>query len=244
VGWGVVSGFESGIRADRVIGEQRLAASTEAFGSSYSRFGRGQERGFGRTLLGGVAALLRLVIPVVLLLAIGATTVAYANQSAAVLGHPWMSLGLAALPVTFLAVHLTNRRYGPSYAFWQVILAWLVAGAVVVGGAENSLAPIPALTRDAIGFASGLFVAQMIAIFVFDRLRGPRWWKAPLFASLFGGLVLCLVAFPSAYFGTGVNWTSRMIDYFTWTSILSLILLVPYWMMRGLVVPKSGFGGY
>jgi len=187
---------------------------------------------------------MRLIIPVLLLLSVGAASVAYANQGVEVPGNSWMSLGLALLPLTFLAVHLTNRRYGPVYAFCQVLLAWGIGVSVVVGGGEHSVSEVPVITREALGFAVALFLAQIVAVFVFDRLRGPQWWQAPLLGSLFGGIVLSLLAFPLAYAGTTPDWTSRMIDYVTWTSVMSLGLLIPYWMMRSFVRPRSGFGGY
>jgi hypothetical protein len=95
-----------------------------------------------------------------------------------------------------------------------------------------------------VGFAGGLFVAQMIAIFLFDRLRGPRWWQAPLMASLIGGIALSLIAFPVSFAGTPIDWSARMLDYMAVTSFAAVALTVPYWMLRSLVPPRPGFGGY
>jgi len=238
-----VSVSRIGVHADRDIGTRGFATSADS-GQRWHGHERARERGLGGTLGNLVTGFMRLIIPVLLLLALGATSAAYANQDAEVLGNSWMSLGLILLPITFLALHLTNRRYGAGYAFWQVALAWAVGGAIMFGGGENSIARGPSLTREAVGFAAGLFIAQMAAIVIFDRLRGPHWWQAPLMASLFGGLVLCLIAFPAAYAGTSINWTSRMIDYLTLTTMMSIGLLIPYWVMRGFVLPRSGFGGY
>ena len=239
--WGVLSarGLDRG--AGRRPAVQAFAVDVDHAGSRMRGHELRNRRAHSVGLLG---AFLRLIVPVVLLLTIGAASLAYADQRVAVPGNPAMNLGLAVLPLTFLAVHLTNRRYGAAYAVWQVVLAWIVGAAAVLGGGENSIAEVPTLTREALGFAAALFLAQLAAIVVFDRLRGPYWWQAPLLASLLGGLVLSFLAFPLAYAGTTDDWAGRMIDYVTWTSVMSLGLLLPYWLMRGLVPPKPGFGGY
>lgn len=236
-----MSGFESGVRANQGIGASRISV-----GIGSNRRGLGSDERSALERLGAsIVAVLRLVVPVSLLMALGATSVAYADQSSEVLGRNWLTLGLAALPLTFLAIHLTNRRYGAGYAFWQVVLAWLLGYLALVYAPGHGFRPssLP-LTREVAGYALALFLAQLFAILVFDRMRGPRWWQAPLFASLFGGLVLCLIAFPAAYAGTRIDWPSRMLDYFTLTSIAAVLMIVPYWLMRGMVPPKPGFGGY
>ncbi len=194
------------------------------------------------------SAILRLFVPVLLLVTLGGASFVYAATPAPLTyAQPWLNIGLLVLPLTFLAVHLTGRRYGAEYAFAQVVLAY-----AAIGGASFYMRDgiLQVLNKNHIslrviaGFLSGLFLAHVLAIFLFDRLRGPRWWQAPLIASLFGGLVLSLVAFPSAYAGTGIDWTGRMLDYMGVTSAAALLLILPYWVMRPLVPPRPGFGGY
>jgi uncharacterized PurR-regulated membrane protein YhhQ (DUF165 family) len=156
-------------------------------------------------------------------------------------------MGLLVLPLTFLAVHLTSRRYGAGYAVAQVLLTFVAVAALAYFGRSQITAALGeqhAPLRMIVGFAGGLFVAQMIAIFLFDRLRGPRWWQAPLMASLIGGIVLSLVAFPASFAGTDIQWSGRMLDYMAVTSIAAVLLVIPYWILRPLVPPRSGFGGY
>ena len=87
-------------------------------------------------------------------------------------------------------------------------------------------------------------MAQLFSIVVFDRLRGPQWWQAPFFASLFGGIALALVAYPAAYLGTGAEWLVPMMTYMGVTVAAAIVLLVPYWLLRGMIAPLPGFGGY
>ncbi|HUB85902.1 MAG TPA: VUT family protein [Rhizomicrobium sp.] len=195
-----------------------------------------------------VGAFLRLVIPVVLLATLGGASYVYAGVPAPVfVEHPWLNVGLLVLPVTFLAVHLTSRRYGAGYAVAQVVLTFVAVTALAYFGRDQIVAALGdqrVPLRMIAGFAAGLFIAQMIAIFLFDRLRGPRWWQAPLMASLIGGIALSLIAFPVSFAGTPIDWSARMLDYMAVTSLAAVVLIIPYWVLRPLVPPRSGFGGY
>ncbi|HWA30299.1 MAG TPA: hypothetical protein VG867_04350 [Rhizomicrobium sp.] len=195
----------------------------------------------------GLGAFARLLIPVLLLVTAAGAAFAYAGVPAPVLSQSWMNLGLLLLPLTFLAIHLTSRRYGAAYAFAQVLIAYGLVVALALFAqpyVTMALGQSHAALREIAGFGAALFVAHVVSIVVFDGLRGPQWWQAPLFASLIGGIVLCLIAFPASYAGTGIDWTGRMIDYMGVTSMAALLLVIPYWTLRGLVPPRSGFGGY
>jgi len=203
---------------------------------------------FFKKLRRGLGAILRLFVPVLLLVTLGGASFVYAGTPAPLAyAQPWLNIGLLVLPLTFLAVHLTGRRYGAGYALAQVILAYAaIMGALFWArdDIQRLLSESHVSFRIIAGFAAGLFFAHVIAVFLFDRFRGPRWWQAPLVASLFGGIVLSLIAFPAAYAGTGIDWTGRMMDYMGVTSTAALLLVLPYWVMRPWVPPRSGFGGY
>ena len=192
-----------------------------------------------------LVAVARLVLPVLLLLSVGMACLLYGDAAVEGLGSfagKPMAAGLAALPLTFLVIHLTNRRYGSAYAFAQVIIAWPLALVLLPG-----IVPMISAAQDmrvASSFAGGLFFAQIVGIVVFDGLRGPGWWKAPLFASLISGVVFCLVAFPAAFAGTAAEWSKDMFGYMALTSGASVVMLIPYGLLRSLVPPLPGFGGY
>lgn len=193
---------------------------------------------------------LRLVAPVLLLLTAGIAAYLYSNIPVSWIVGPndgWLTMGQVLLPLSFLAVHLTNRRYGPVYAFAQVIAAWIIGGFLfrAVSGQLSGLAGVALPeARETIGFSLGLLLAQISAVFVFDRTRGPRWWSGPLFASLWGAVVLCVVAYPAAYAGTDVDWINHMFVNLWLAAGMGVLLLVPYWMCRPIVQPLSGFNGY
>jgi uncharacterized PurR-regulated membrane protein YhhQ (DUF165 family) len=199
-----------------------------------------------------VLAFARLIFPVFLLVTAAAAALIYGNEPALWLGDidvgaKPLATGLLALPLTLFIVQLTNRRYGAGYAFVQVLaaVAAIIAAAIYINDDLALLrgAPLPA-PRFVAAFGAGLLVAQLLSIFVFDRLRGPRWWQAPFFASLFGGVALAFVAYPVAYAGTGADWLAPMMAYAGIMAASAVVLLVPYWLLRGLIAPLPGFGGY
>jgi uncharacterized PurR-regulated membrane protein YhhQ (DUF165 family) len=247
-----VSIFEAGVNAGQGAGRFAVNVADAEYrigrASEYAERSRPEEPGFFKRLGKALGAFARLVVPMLLLATLGGASFVYAGTPAWELPAPsWMNVGLFVLPLTFLAVHLTSRRYGAGYAFAQVLLTYIAGIALAVFGRDlltMALGPQHVSLREITGFAAGLFVAQMIAIFVFDSLRGPQWYQAPLFASLFGGIALCLVAFPVSYAGTGIDWTGRMMDYMAVTSIAALLLVIPYWILRPLVTPRPGYGGY
>jgi uncharacterized PurR-regulated membrane protein YhhQ (DUF165 family) len=199
-----------------------------------------------------MAPIFRLTIPVLMLIVSGAAAFAYSNEAAhwlpltGIAGHP-LTLGLVLMPATLFAIHLANRRYGAAYASAQIFLAWAVSAAVLPFAIPylNSLngGALPAL-REIAGWGGALFVAQFIAAWTFDRVRGRRWWTAPLIASLIGGAALAFIGYPAAYYGTGVEWTQPMWSYLILTAGVAIALLIPYWMLRRVVPPTSGFNGY
>jgi len=251
-----VSVYEAGVSAGHSAGAGRFAANIADAGLRVGRaaeFVEGarlpaaHEPGVFQRIGHGLGALARLVVPVLLLATLGGASFVYAGTPSPLTIQPWLNLGLVVLPLTFLAVHLTSRRYGMAYAFAQLVLTYAAGISLAFLGQDQVrfvLGEQHAALREIAGFAAGLFFANVIAIFLFDRLRGPRWWHAPLFASLFGGIVLSLIAFPVSYAGTGIDWGSRMLDYMALTSVAAALLIVPYWLLRPLVPPRPGYGGY
>ena len=206
--------------------------------------------GDGGRLFRALEAILPLVLPVLLLGLLGALAFLYGDRPVIWFGPAtaqWLTIGHLILPLTFFAIELTNRRYGAAHAFAQIGLTWTLGGFLLFAMVQD----LPVLAGRALppvneiaGYGSALFVAQLFSVFVFDRTRGPRWWMAPLQASLWGGLLFCLIAFPLAYNGTAVDWFARLAIYAQITMAASVLMLVPYWLLRRVVPPLSGFGGY
>jgi uncharacterized PurR-regulated membrane protein YhhQ (DUF165 family) len=253
-----VSVFESGVAAGPQAGGSRYSTSADAGARRQTDFigrahvARLETDSIGAKLWRFIAPVFRLTIPVLLLIASGAAAFAYSNMPAHWLpltgigGQP-LSLGLILMPATLFAIHLANRRYGAAYASAQILLAWAVSAAVLPFTMQYLLqlngGNLPDV-RVIAGFSAALFVAQFIGAWTFDRVRGRRWWSAPLTASLVGGAALTFIGYPAAYYGTDVAWTGPMWSYLALTVGVAIALLVPYWALRSAVPPTSGFNGY
>lgn len=190
-----------------------------------------------------------LALPVVLLTVLLTAVYLYAD---AVLtwNVPGVTLTISdlVLPLTFLAVQLTNRRHGAPHAAAQLaagLALLLLIAAIDPYGFDDWVSPMPSLTWRALlafGFAYGL--AGLGAILVFDGARGPRWWTAPLASSLAAALLFSLVYYPLAYLGRDADWPAALTAHFALFFAEGAALLLPYWLLRAAMRPMPGLNGY
>ncbi len=247
--------YESGVRSERYLGSyrqsngaitERGALPMEAIGRTYETHPGAPTRPDG----GRRRVAMQLILPVLLLGGLEAAAYFFADRPVAwplLPAVPWLTYGDLILPLTFFAIELTNRRFGAGHAAGQTLLAWLIGG-IALWIASDSLPafagrPLPPLTQ-ALGFGAGLFLAQLASVIVFDRMRGPRWWVAPLFATLIGGLLFCGIGFPLAHIGGHAGWIPQMLGYAALMAASALVLLLPYWLLRPVLPPQWGLGGY
>ena len=229
-------------------GPYRLRGASE---TAWSSQGYGAQVGFGRKLADATRAVLRTVIPVIALCAALAAMYLYMDTPLPkfVAGNAhWLTVSHLLLPLAFLAIHLTNRRYGPAYAFAQIVLAMAaIAAATLFGGnviqmfLPETLVPS---VREVLAFAGAFFVAGFVSIVAFDGARGPRWWTAPLIGSLVAASIFSPIFYTAAFMGTATPWFSHM-GVHTGVLIAGAVLsLLPYWLLRRLIQPMPGYGGF
>jgi queuosine precursor transporter len=204
-----------------------------------------------------VRAVLRLVIPVIALIAVYVIAYLNINNSVTVFDvfpddkwflNPgyWLTVGHLILPLVFLVSALTNRRYGDGYALAQLILSWLIIGGTVLllshmmGAMPFS--PLPD-RRLSLSFVLAIIVGQTVGIYVFDRTRGRTWWGAPLFSALWGQTVFILLFYTLAFIGSTDPWTNFMMMDLAIKVAAAFLMLIPYHLLRGAIRPLPGFGG-
>jgi len=134
----------------------------------------------------------------------------------------WLTWGAFTYPFAFLVTDLMNRLYGANAAR-KVIIAGFVVGIicsligtqVMVQIAPDFSAPAVTL-RIAVGSAFAFFVAQMIDVFVFDRLREGTWWRAPLASTLVGSTIDTVLFFTIAFSAgmSGILGVDHNTDFF------------------------------
>ena len=229
-------------------GPYRLRSATDA---AWHQTGYGQPMTIGRRLADAFRAVMRMILPVLALCTALAALYLYMDTALPYFAAgktPWLTVSHLLLPAAFLAVHLTNRRYGPAYAFAQIVLSFAAVGAAIVFGAQiiQLLLPEAAFpsVREVASFGGAFFVAGFLAIIAFDGARGPRWWTAPLIGSIVASLVFAPIFYAAAYAGSHTPWFEHMAIHAGLLLAGSVLGLLPYWMVRRIVQPLPGFGGY
>ena len=160
----------------------------------------------------------------------------------------WLSYGHLALMLGFFAVMLTNRMFGPSWALLQVVLAWLAGCGIYLFAMPwlnqtfHLNVTLPGRSVFA-AFLSGLGAAHVLGILVFDSMRGPAWWRAPLLSGIISALILCGIYWGVLRAPAGA-WISRLSLDVALKVAVAFLLLAPYALVRPLAKPRDGFGGY
>ncbi|ROU01231.1 queuosine precursor transporter [Histidinibacterium lentulum] len=113
-----------------------------------------------------------------------------------------LTWGAFTYPIAFLVTDVMNRVYGAGPAR-RVVFAGFVVGIVCsLIGSQIMLEFGPAVAlRVAIGSGVAFLTAQLVDVALFQRLRGGRWWRAPLVSSLVGSTVDTALFFTIAFAG-------------------------------------------
>lgn len=153
------------------------------------------------------------------------------------------------VPMAWFSIHLTNRRYGATHAFAQLIAGLVIVTLVALvnpGDIDNWTNNNPAVSwRAMLAFQASFLLANFTAIIFFDAARGPRWWTAPVTASLVASLVFSAVYYPAAFAGDEViSWADSAFVHFMLFFAESIALLAPYYLLRPAMRPIEGMNGY
>ena len=199
-------------------------------------------------LVRGVRAVVRMIVPVVALLGVLVLADFESNQAVTLFdglfpaNQPqlqpgyWLTNGHFFVALMFLVLNLTNRRYGAAYATAQVALVWLILGGLVYyyfaySDQPFTTRPLPPV-RTSAAFVVALLTAQFLSISIFDWTRGRPWWRAPLYATLWGSAAFCSVFYPAAKYGIGVPWINQMVTHFGLMVLMSFLMLIPAAKMK------------
>lgn len=147
------------------------------------------------------------------------TVVAVSNVA---VGYPigeWLTWGAFTYPLAFLVTDLTNRTLGPARA-----------RGVVAAGFAFGVALSFAVAEARIAFASGaaFLTAQLLDVWIFDRLRRGAWWRAPLLSSLASTVLDTALFFSLAFAGTGLPWVRWAAGDQAAKLAMAAVLLTPY----------------
>ena len=236
-------------------GPYRLRRSCDAVWPPKERAYGGEVESLWLRIKGPAQMAFRLVLPVMLLTTLLGAAYLYTDDfllmphASRMIQNAGLAVSDLVLPMAFYAIHLTSRRYGASHAFAQLVAGLVILGLVALfnpGDIDNWINNTPALTwRAMLAFGMAFLFANFMAIISFDAARGPRWWTAPLIASFAATLSFSAVYYPAAFAGTAdVVWTDSALVHFGVFFGESVLLLIPYYLLRPAMRPLAGMNGY
>ena len=150
-----------------------------------------------------------------------------------------LTWGAFTYPLAFLVTDLINRLYGPGDARKVVfsgvltgIFCSLIGSQIMLQG-DGYEYPAVAL-RVAIGSGSAFLVAQLVDVFIFNRLRNGQWWRAPLASTIVGSIVDTALFFTIAFSASVSVFSDAANDEISWAWDLVPLLTVgsdaPLWV--------------
>lgn len=138
--------------------------------------------------------------------------------------NAWLTWGAFTYPVTFLVTDLTNRRLGPARARKVVYVGFALAVVLSIGFAGP---------RIALASGAAFLSAQLLDVWVFDRLRRLPWWQAPLASSGLASLWDTGLFFTLGFAGTGLPWITWAAGDLAVKGGMALLLLIPFRALMG-----------
>ena len=134
--------------------------------------------------------------------------------------------GAFSYPIAFLITDLTNRRYGKIVAR-KIVYIGFVFGVLLTLYFSTNFSNLISI-RIAIGSGTAFLIAQLLDVYVFDRLRKKIWFVAPLISSVIGSCVDTFLFFSIAFYGTGVNWITLSFGDLLVKIFVALMMLIPF----------------
>jgi queuosine precursor transporter len=133
--------------------------------------------------------------------------------------NDWLTWGALIYPIAFLVTDLVNRIFGPKPAR-KVVYAGFATGVVLSLWFADQ--------RIALASGTAFLTAQLLDIWVFDRLRQQSWWKAPVVSSLLSSALDTALFFSLAFYATGLPWVTWAIGDYGAKLAMAAVLLVPF----------------
>ncbi len=177
----------------------------------------------------------------------------------------WLTWGALTYPFAFLVTDVMNRVHGPATARKVVFAGFLTGVACSLVGTQiaGEFGPLVTL-RVALASGTAFLAAQLVDIAVFDRIRGGRWWSAPLVSSLLGSALDTALFFTIAFSARlavlhpaeDVSWANEALPLLgagpvvpLWVSLatadwlvklaLAVIALAPFRLITGKMIPHA-----
>ena len=137
-----------------------------------------------------------------------------------------LTYGAFSYPVAFLITDLANRRYGKLIAK-KIVYFGFFLGILLTLYFSTNFSDLISI-RIAIGSGSAFLIAQLVDVYIFDKLRKKIWFLAPLGSSLLGSIIDTFIFFSISFYGTGINWITLSIGDLIVKVFIALVMLIPF----------------
>ena len=137
-----------------------------------------------------------------------------------------LTYGAFTYPVAFLATDLANRKYGKLVAR-QIVYFGFIVGVFLTLYFSTNFSDLISI-RIAIGSGTAFFIAQLIDVQIFDKLRRKKWFVAPLTSSLVGSTIDTFIFFSISFYGTGLNWITLGAGDLCVKVFMAFFMLIPF----------------
>ena len=148
-----------------------------------------------------------------------------------------LTYGAFSYPIAFLITDLANRSYGKIAARKIVYLGFIIGISFTLFFSTNYSDLIS--LRIAVGSGTAFLIAQLLDIQIFDRLRGNKWFVAPLASSIFGSVVDTFLFFSISFAGTGVPWVTLSLGDLGVKLFVALMMLIPFRLLLSTFKPAT-----
>ena len=148
-----------------------------------------------------------------------AIVVAVSNVAVGYPINDWITWGALTYPVAFLVTDVMNRSFGASNARKVVYGGFLVGVVLTIWLAD---------VRIALASGTAFLTAQLIDIFVFNRISKKTWWQAPFISSSLSSAIDTVLFFSIAFIGSGLPWVSWAVGDYAVKLAMAILLLVPF----------------
>ena len=155
-----------------------------------------------------------------------AIVVAVSNVAVGYPINDWITWGALTYPVAFLVTDVMNRSFGASNAR-KVVYGGFLVGVVF----SIWLADI----RIALASGTAFLTAQLIDIFVFNKVSQKTWWQAPFISSSLSSAIDTVLFFSIAFIGSGLPWVTWAAGDYAIKLAMAILLLVPFKLVISII---------
>ena len=144
-----------------------------------------------------------------------------------------LTYGALSYPIAFLITDLSNRCYG-KYIAKKIVYLGFAIGVFLTFFFSTNFTDLISI-RIALGSGAAFLVAQLLDVYIFDKLRKKVWYVAPLTSSIIGSTIDTFLFFSIAFYGTSINWLNLSFGDLSVKIIVALVMLIPFRLMLGQV---------